>query len=832
VVGENASMTEAPHGTMTMTSAPPEANVLESLPPIIPSIGFARRPIGGVVGAVTDGIDPSTTVVPSNGDIDPLAFHNNILDVTAPDVVRVGNRLILTSKPARSWAWKSFSSSARHDATEFNHWVRSNVEYADYPYARFDVSLDPLIYTDEEYAKYLDNPKEMFDWKLEMKEWDLVTGERRKMVMDVETKEGGVDDGKDLPPLNDKAFSWSSSTSELQHLLSTNNRNFPWTKSETDALLELARACDLRWSVIIDRWHTRFVDAPVSKLRKIEDLQHRYYEVGDVLLRCRAQEIVAREAAKLEVVVGGGGITTAADPPPKAKEGKVDAVPAASTGGNTDGLPSFDQVVESVVAPGTTSINNDTPAPSNSDSATITNATTQQLPESLEPSTIPPTEIEALKQLHHQITMDHTLVPPLSHPETGTIHHRGGTKVFDLTIERARRAQLDRLWHRTKEEEREEEELRAELRIVEAQLRKLKRAGKHVVPASSVVPPDGSSLLSGGTGVHADVKRGASSGATIPPTQSQFREVPPPAPRLPLDVFMQTHHSVSASFVETAPVPTPGTPYLQSGRLFPPAIEGHTGLNQNTLKQMNAILHELNVPKDPIPTKRNCDLYDGVRKDALTLLILQKIVLRKEGELNAKREKLLEIQSTAAAAVVAREEAEKKNLEDEEKKKTSKEEGGAKTSSEAPAKSKTSKRPRDESTMLNQDIDGVAKGKEGGDEIKPKKRYQKKKKVDTASTAVGALTAAGGTKLDVSNSASTPVEPPVGMMPPPPQVPTVANPTVSPMVISKKKLAVTKPTPVEKADDEKDSTLAPVIPVASAAAVKGKRGRKPKKKDD
>jgi DNA methyltransferase 1-associated protein 1 len=243
---------------------------------------------------------------------------------------------------------------------------------------------------------------------------------------------------------------------------------------------------------------------------------------------------------------------------------------------------------------------------------------------------------------------------------------------------------------------------------------------------------------------------------------------------------------------------------------------------------MNAILHELNVPKDPIPTKRNCDLYDGVRKDALTLLILQKIVLRKEGELNAKREKLLEIQSTAAAAVVAREEAEKKKMDDDGKKKSNKEEGGAKTSSKAPAKSKTSKRPRDKSAMSTQDKttvggDGVAK--EGGDDMKPKKKYQKKKKADTASTAVGASTAAGATKFDVSSSALTPIDPSVGMI----QIPTVANPTVSPMVISKKKLAVNKPTPVEKAGDEKNNTLAPAIP---SAVAKEKRGRKPKKKDD
>jgi DNA methyltransferase 1-associated protein 1 len=58
--------------------------------------------------------------------------------------------------PARSWTWRGFTSSARHDSAEFHHWVRANVEYADYPYARFDVSLNPLVYTDEEYARYFE----------------------------------------------------------------------------------------------------------------------------------------------------------------------------------------------------------------------------------------------------------------------------------------------------------------------------------------------------------------------------------------------------------------------------------------------------------------------------------------------------------------------------------------------------------------------------------------------------------------------------------------------------------------------------------------------------
>ncbi|KAK1744807.1 DNA methyltransferase 1-associated protein 1 [Skeletonema marinoi] len=105
----------------------------------------------------------------------------------------------------------------------------------------------------------------------------------------------------------------------------------------------------------------------------------------------------------------------------------------------------------------------------------------------------------------------------------------------------------------------------------------------------------------------------------------------------PVDPFFRAHQEVDASFNETAPVPTPGTPYLQSGRLFPPNIEGHAKLKKSTLKQMDEILSELGVPKEPIPTKRSCDLFDGVRKDAMTLLILQKMALRKR--LNWQRRK-------------------------------------------------------------------------------------------------------------------------------------------------------------------------------------------------
>jgi hypothetical protein len=82
----------------------------------------------------------------------------------------------------------------------------------------------------------------------------------------------------------------------------------------------------------------------------------------------------------------------------------------------------------------------------------------------------------------------------------------------------------------------------------------------------------------------------------------------------------------------------PGTPYLQSGRLAPPAVGA--GVNKTLLTRMDTVLVELHIPVKPIATKRVCDLYDAVRKDILTLLILQKKIIQKEGALQSKRLKL------------------------------------------------------------------------------------------------------------------------------------------------------------------------------------------------
>lgn len=196
--------------------------------------------------------------------------------------------------------------------------------------------------------------------------------------------------------------------------------------------------------------------------------------------------------------------------------------------------------------------------------------------------------------------------------------------IFDLNKERRRRAHLELIWRRTKEEELEEAELRKELRLVEAQIRKLKKSGGHILAAAS-------SAVGGSS-----ASRNPSRSVTPVPMAAA-------AGRAAAATVMSDSDLLDQCFASTAPTPMPQTPYLQSGRLVAPATGGPVGLNKTTLKRMDDVLDELKIPKRPMPTKRVCDLYDSVRKDALTLLTLQKMVLQKEGQLQSRRLKLAKL---------------------------------------------------------------------------------------------------------------------------------------------------------------------------------------------
>jgi DNA methyltransferase 1-associated protein 1 len=216
--------------------------------------------------------------------------------------------------------------------------------------------------------------------------------------------------------------------------------------------------------------------------------------------------------------------------------------------------------------------------------------------------------------------------PLITSTNTGTSNQ----PTFDLKTERQRRKILDLIWERTKEEELEEESLREELKLVEAQIRKLKKSGSHLL-ATAVAP-----VLS----------RGPS-------------PVPPSGTDAIVGMDMNSSFEIlNEQFSSSAPTPTAGIPYLQSGRLAPPATGGPLTINKTTLKRMDQILNELSVKDRPLPTNRVCDTYDHVRKGALTLLTLQKIMLKRESEVVNKRLKLEKVAgATATKAAAARAEA-------------------------------------------------------------------------------------------------------------------------------------------------------------------------------
>ena len=447
-----------------------------------------------------------------------------------PGAIQIGTRWIKMQEPARKWTWAPFSSSSRTDGALFHHWVRAGVEYPDYPYARFDIHLDPVTYAAHEYQHY-------------------------------------------IQPAASSAQQQSSSPSK------SSSSPEEWTKSETDALMELARRFELRWPVIHDRWSELHPDRP----RKTEDLQFRFYHVAAIIHQVRIAQEAASEAQLL---------TTA-------------------------------------------TINTDS-------SAEETRAATDHLLY----------ETAAARQL---ATLPPSQQPLIPHLGTGT-----SNKVFDIHYERSRRAFLEAQWNRTKEEEETETALRRELKQVEAQLRKLKKSGAHIVAARTLAATNNltGGMTAGGAaeGAATTVLSATNSAAS---SRNPSRSVTPVPPSAAGGTGANASSAaLDMAFASTVPIPLPGTPYLQSARLAPPAVGGAAGLNKTLLQRLHVVLHqELQVSPRPLPTQRTCDLYDAVRKDAIALLVLQKNVLQKEGLLQSKRVRIDKLLGKPASATATSEES-------------------------------------------------------------------------------------------------------------------------------------------------------------------------------
>ena len=54
---------------------------------------------------------------------------------------------MISKEPAQRWSYKEFKSSARRDGVLVHHWVRSSVEYPDYPFARFNIKINVITYS-------------------------------------------------------------------------------------------------------------------------------------------------------------------------------------------------------------------------------------------------------------------------------------------------------------------------------------------------------------------------------------------------------------------------------------------------------------------------------------------------------------------------------------------------------------------------------------------------------------------------------------------------------------------------------------------------------------
>jgi len=140
------------------------------------------------------------------------------------------------------WKWASFKNSAReNDDLLLQHWVRGDMEYPDYPFAKFNKKIDAWArYTEEEYAKHL-------------------SGMHATAV-------GG-----------------------------------PWTRLETDRLFDLCKKYDVRWNVVVDRFSMTAEEA-VARVhglpapsaprtqRPLYALKERFYGVLKAVHLARGQQ--------------------------------------------------------------------------------------------------------------------------------------------------------------------------------------------------------------------------------------------------------------------------------------------------------------------------------------------------------------------------------------------------------------------------------------------------------------------------------------------------------------------------------------------------------------
>ena len=151
---------------------------------------------------------------------------------------------------------------------------------------------------------------------------------------------------------------------------------------------------------------------------------------------------------------------------------------------------------------------------------------------------------------------------------------------FNVGQEQLRLSQLNQQHSRTASEEREEQRILAEIRKVDAQIKRLHKEKK--------------------------AKKGTGGNA-----QNDGKQ----APLLDNAIVAEAKKKASMSPSRRRAV------QLRSSRLI--ALPTSIGVGQRMLKKMSAFLSELGIPERPLPTGTICDAYDQLRQDSMKLLSLK-----------------------------------------------------------------------------------------------------------------------------------------------------------------------------------------------------------------
>ncbi|KAH7026301.1 uncharacterized protein B0I36DRAFT_330337 [Microdochium trichocladiopsis] len=221
----------------------------------LPADGAAPRPSKKQkTGAARPNLKGLAREVQSLGGDNPIAI--------VPEISTFKKRRFGSRKPAAKWVLSPFQNSARNDdqALLLRHWRKQTEDLSRAPSQPEQPQPAPDGESEEPSSALVARPVETEDSAF------------AKFNVHV-----------DVPQYSDDLYESTLTSAE-------------WTKEETDYLFDLVRDFDLRWPLIWDRYEYAPGDAgrnadgeevdmaqaivPAAKVRTMEDLKHRYYDVA------------------------------------------------------------------------------------------------------------------------------------------------------------------------------------------------------------------------------------------------------------------------------------------------------------------------------------------------------------------------------------------------------------------------------------------------------------------------------------------------------------------------------------------------------------------------